>query len=529
MKRRLFSLLLAVCMLLMILPATSLAEEIPSAPAEAGAVTPAQDGDATPSASPAQSPAAEEEQKPQEGVRIEPVQPDDAYLTVVFQDKDGGEIATVVAKNGESVSAPAAPEVAGSKFVGWYAGDNKVEFPFAVAITADAEMTVQARYDGALYVFFHSHDGSIVETRSGKTGDVISVSGVSYPLQEHQSITGWYTDAQYSTKVEDSVTLENSNIDLYAKVEDGYWITFESNGGSYVEPMFFAANTTAQKPSDPARPGFAFGGWFKDVDLTKPADFDQITAATTVYAKWTEENTKYTVIHFQENADDDGYSFKESETKYGATNATTAASAKNYPGFTAQAITQETIKGDGSTIVEVRYKRNVYEVKFYNFSGLFTQSKEYTSLRITAKYGANISDKWPTYNGSNSWATTDGGNTYQVNIDTMPLNGAKFYGPKTGNGSETAYYYVEVLPGETGTFYHGVTYKLHHSDTSPGKGYDVTQEDKYPITGFTYNGMAGRIITPSSTTPATATTLCSSTTLRTKRPSARSISRIFPM
>lgn len=52
MKRRLFSLLLAVCMLLMILPATSLAEEIPSAPAEAGAATPVQDGDAMPSASP---------------------------------------------------------------------------------------------------------------------------------------------------------------------------------------------------------------------------------------------------------------------------------------------------------------------------------------------------------------------------------------------------------------------------------------------------------------------------------------------
>lgn len=237
MKRRLFSLLLAVCMLLMILPATSLAEEIPSAPAEAGAATPVQDGDATPSASPAQSPAAEEGQKPQEGVRIEPVQPDDAYLTVVFQDKDGGEITTVVAKNGESVSAPAAPEVAGSKFVGWYAGDNKVEFPFPVAITADAEMTVQARYDGALYVFFHSHDGSIVETRSGKTGDVISVSGVSYPLAEHQPITGWCTDKAL-TKPVNSVTLENSNIDLYAKVETGYWITFESNGGSYVEPMF---------------------------------------------------------------------------------------------------------------------------------------------------------------------------------------------------------------------------------------------------------------------------------------------------
>lgn len=486
MKRRLFSLLLAVCMLLMILPATSLAEEIPSAPAEAGAATPVQDGDATPSASPAQSPAAEEGQKPQEEVRIEPVPSDDAYLTVVFQNKDGGEIATVIVKNGESVSAPAAPEVEGSKFVGWYEGETTVSFPYPANITADTTMTVQARYDGALYVFFHSPDGSIVETRSGKTGDVISVSGVSYPLAEHQSITGWCTDKEALTKPVDSVTLASSNIDLYAKVETGYWITFESNGGSYVEPMFYASGATAQKPSDPTRPGFAFGGWFTDAGLNQPADFARITAATTVYAKWTEASTKYTVIHFQENADDDGYSFKESETKYGATNATTAASAKNYPGFTAQKIVQKTIKGDGSTIVEVRYKRNVYEVKFYSFSGWVTSPREYTSLRITAKYGANISDKWPTYNGSNSWATSDHGDTYQANIDTMPLNGAKFYGPNQDSGSETAHYYVEVLPGETGTVYHGVTYKLHHSDTSPGTGYFVTPNDKYPITGFTY-------------------------------------------
>ena len=479
MKRRLFSLLLAVCMLLMILPATSLAEEIPSAPAEAGAATPVQDGDATPSASPAQSPAAEEEQKPQEGVRIEPVQPDDAYLTVVFQDKDGGEITTVVAKNGESVSAPAAPEVAGSKFVGWYAGDNKVEFPFAVAITADAEMTVQARYDGALYVFFHSHDGSIVETRSGKTGDVISVSGVSYPLAEHQSITGWCTDKAL-TKPVNSVTLENSNIDLYAKVETGYWITFESNGGSYVEPMFFAANTTAQKPSDPTRPGFAFGGWFTDAALTSVANFAQIKVSTKLYAKWTERtDVQYTVQHMIENADNDGYSLKETETKRGQTGALTRATANKYDGFTAQTITQETIQGDGSTMVKVYYKRNVYSVTFWSIQweggyvfGKYVKGKEFTQYRITAKHGANISDKWP---GGN-WTTSPGGSTYQSNIDTMPLGGDEFF--KTNQqGNAKAQYYLEDLNGN---------FVLDHTDLGPN-GTSVTNEDRYPITGFTCN------------------------------------------
>lgn len=479
MKRRLFSLLLAVCMLLMILPATSLAEEIPSAPAEAGAATPVQDGDATPSASPAQSPAAEEEQKPQEEVRIEPVQPDDAYLTVVFQDKDGGEIATVIAKNGESVSAPAAPEVPGSKFVGWYAGDNNVEFPFPVAITADAEMNVQARYDGALYVFFHSHDGSIVETRSGKTGDVISVSGVSYPLAGDQSITGWCTDTALTNPV-NSVTLENSNIDLYAKVETGYWITFESNGGSYVEPMFFAANTTAQKPSDPTRPGFAFGGWFTDAALTSVANFAQIKVSTKLYAKWTERtDVQYTVQHMIENADNDGYSLKETETKRGQTGALTRATANKYDGFTAQTITQETIEGNGSTMVKVYYKRNVYSVTFWSIKweggflfGEYVKDKEFTQYRITAKYGANISKKWP---GGN-WTTSPGGSTYQANIDTMPLGGDQFF-KINQQGNAKAEYYLEDLNGN---------FVLDHIDLGLD-GTTVTNEDRYPITGFTCN------------------------------------------
>lgn len=495
MKRRLFSLLLAVCMLLMILPATSLAEEIPSAPAEAGAPTPVQDGDATPSASPAQSPAAEEKQKPQEEVRIEPVPSDDVYLTVVFQDKDGGEIATVVAKNGESVSAPAAPEVDGMTFIGWYSGDDKVNFPLEVNVSADVTLSVQARYEGVLYVFFHNTEGTVIATRSGKPGDTVSVSGVSFPLTENQSITGWYTETACINRV-DSVELKDSNIDLYPKVEEGYWLTFETNGGSYIEPMFFPSGAKAQMPATPIKPGHTFGYWYTDAALTQRADFNTISSGMTLYAGWVERtDTKYAVHHMIENADNEEYSLLETETRQGETGTLTYAIAKKYNGFTAQPIEQKTIDGDGTTIVSVYYKRNVYTVQFYSNSYItgpfwnetYHPAVEYTALRITAKYGANISSKWPTYNGSNSWATSDNGDTYQSNIDTMPLGGAKFYGPKSGNGQETAYYYVEVLPGENGTVTkNGVKYKLDHSDTSPGRGYTVTDEDKYPITGFTY-------------------------------------------
>ena len=243
----------------------------------------------------------------------------------------------------------------------------------------------------------------------------------------------------------------------------------------------------------PTRSGYTFDGWYIGEEKV-----EFVSASATVTAHWTaSNNTKYTVIHWQENANDNKYSSKDIEIKSGTTGAKTAATAKSskdedYQGFTAQKIEQKTIAGDGSTIVNIYYKRNVYDVKFYSYSSgwgwEYSPSQEYTSLRITAKYGANISKKWPTYKGSNTWSTSDGGSTSQVNIDTMPLGGDEFYGPKTGSGSETAYYFVEVLPGENGTItIDGITYKEDHHDTSPGRGYKVSKEDQYPITGFTFN------------------------------------------
>lgn len=142
------------------------------------------------------------------------------------------------------------------------------------------------------------------------------------------------------------------------------------------------------------------------------------------------------------------------------------------------------VAADGSSVVNVYYDRVEYSVKFYSYSAV-----EYTQLRITAKWGANISDKWPTYNKSNTWSVANGGSTYQVNMQTMPVGGDEFYGPKTGDGSESAHYYVEILPGEDYTeTYKGLQYKWHHTDTSPGTGYTVTNDDKYELTGFEFVG-----------------------------------------
>lgn len=437
--------------------------------------------------SPASAPSEQESIKEETPVEPLSVIPDDAfYRTYVFMAEEQ-EVARQIVKNGDTLLQPAAPAKEGYRFDGWYAGESRFTgFGVVTGITATETVTLTAAFTDVFYVFFKNTSGAVVATRSGRNGETISTSGVSFPVAGDEAITGWLLNGIPV----DSVTLDGADVTLTAQVSKGFWITFDSKGGSYAAPAFYAQGQTAAAPAAPARPGYVFNGWFTEAGAA--ADFAAITENTTLVAGWKAGTASYTVIHFLENADDDGYSSKDIETRTGATGSQTAAAAKSYTGFTAQTITQATIAGDGSTIVKVYYTRNVYEVKFYNRQS--NRWVENTSLRITAKHGANISDKWPTYNGSSTWSTTGSydywnglSGPYQVNIQTMPLGGASFYGPKTDSGSETAYYYVEVLPGESGgQTYNGVSYKLHHKDTSPGTGYTVTDEDKYPITGFTY-------------------------------------------
>ena len=347
-----------------------------------------------------------------------------------------------------------------------------------VSVTQTQTITVQAIFE-TVYTVYFCYKGRTVATKElTDTQPSVSTGDVLVPVGADEKLTGWYIGGtRYETVSKANFSDGSDTLTLTAKVEKGHWIHFDSDGGSYVAPQFVTGNTS--QPANPARPGFSFEGWYEESG--KQFTFgSQLTSNITLTAHWkSNTSTKYTVIHWQEKADESGWSLHETETKTGGTDAQTAAAAKSYDGFTAQTITQQTINGDGSTIVNVYYKRNVYDVKFFTIkyeggllSGKYVKDKEIDSIRITAKYGANISKKWP----GGLWATSPGGSTFQASIGTMPLGGDEFF--KTSQGSAEAYYYLESLAGD---------YVLHHTDTGGPSSSIVTDEDRYSITGFTCN------------------------------------------
>ena len=93
---------------------------------------------------------------------------------------------------------------------------------------------------------------------------------------------------------------------------------------------------------------------------------------------------EYTVKHLQQNISDDEYTEFAQETKRGVIGSETEVAAKDYEGFyVVQPILQKIIQEDGSTIVEIKYNRNKYTIKFEKNGGSGDELSE-----ITLKYGA---------------------------------------------------------------------------------------------------------------------------------------------
>ena len=413
---------------------------------------------------------------------------------------------TQTIQSGEVLKDPGIPSGEG-EFLGWYIEETPLTFD-TKTFEKSQTFTVTAKFEGVNYFYFmnSTEDDAIVSATKvlhKDDADITSFSDVAIPLDSTHGVAGWYTDKGLENEVTSLSYNEKAGcVFLYPKIQEGFWITYESNGGSYLAPQFFTANG-ATAPTAPTRSGYTFTDWFTDYELTQQADFSAIAEPTTVYAGWEVADTKYTVVHWWENADDDEFSYHESESLNGTTGEQTAAAPKNYEGFTAQPITQETIAGDNSTIVNVYYKRNVYAVKFYDYivdNGFWQIGNEIPKKRITAKYGAKICDKWP----GRIWIiladdlkdeTSDTGfrkfadeaehdayidehqSEYQANLVVMPLNGANYWWTNMDSAT-TADYYLETLDGE---------YELDHTDSGADVSSVISPGDSYEITGFTFD------------------------------------------
>ncbi|WP_270741518.1 InlB B-repeat-containing protein [Holdemanella biformis] len=419
---------------------------------------------------------------------------------------NGTTVSTQIVKSGDTLIAPTAPDMIGQAFVGWVdeAGNSFTGFGKQAEITETTTRTITARYEAALYVYFLNPDGSQI-MRTEKVGDhkAHNFTAVSYEVDSTHKLVGWAAEANGTTNIADkiSVPADQTSVNVYAIIKEGYWVSFNSDGGSIVDSQFVlhGDKLVLGKDTTPTKPGYSFDGWYNG--LTKVENGATVTSPMNLTAHWKAAKVSYTVIHWWENADDDEYAFHESQELQGLTGATTTAAAKSYTVdgknifgesvndkvFTATTIEQKTIKGDGSTIVNVYYKRKTYTMHFKE-----RQNSRTDLSTITKKWGQSISkEEWPTYKENGNWqikASYYGNSQYLAYTSTMPMKDSTLWST-SGYYTYKAYYYVRNIE-DTG-------YELHHTDTiKMDSNPTIGKEDCYAIAGFKYDhgdpGVGGR-------------------------------------
>lgn len=265
----------------------------------------------------------------------------------------------------------------------------------------------------------------------------------------------------YNTKAK--VAADGSTVVEIYYDRNYYMMSFDLDGGFGVEPIY-ARYGTPVKVENPTKPGYTFNGWDPAVPTTVPAE------NTTYKAKWqAEKNAKVSVVFWYENADDNGYSYMDSVVKDVTVNSSINSGNyqnENFTGrdnahFTYNAAKAETVtvKADGSTVLNVYFKRNTYTLTFRELTcdkWFFHEHSDkcYTTrATITAKYNARISDKFSkapfntTYNGR-AWECTDSSkfNYALQTLDRMPGFNATFnLYDKNSNVKKTIYYYVQKV------------------------------------------------------------------------------------
>ena len=91
-----------------------------------------------------------------------------------------------------------------------------------------------------------------------------------------------------SSESSNDTSTAQSTADTSTEEGNYYTVSFNSNGGTEVDPQRVKEGEKATKPADPTKEGSTFGGWFTSQSLTNEFDFAN-TAITTDYelfAKW---------------------------------------------------------------------------------------------------------------------------------------------------------------------------------------------------------------------------------------------------
>lgn len=215
-------------------------------------------------------------------------------------DEDGNSVSTLTLqtkgnKKLDSLPKPTAQESpTGLKFLGWYTSTSST----GTLVTLDKEYasntTIYAHWGYS--VILHLDGGSLSKEFTSYLYSTTSSTTLPTPTKEGFTFDGWYESSDFSgSKVTSIASKSTGDKTFYAKWEaNTYALTWNLDGGTLNNPPTSYQYGTALSLPQPAKDGYAFGGWYTDASFSGEA----VTGISstdmgdkTFFAKWVDTPT----------------------------------------------------------------------------------------------------------------------------------------------------------------------------------------------------------------------------------------------
>ena len=355
---------------------------------------------------------------------------------------------------------------------------NQTSVSFNDAYTTDQTVTVT--YTGAAVNYTVNHyllnvddtkpaTPEDTETLPGETGLTTAATAKVYPGFTPRAISQATVNADGSTVVE--ISYERNYYTLT-------WNTGEN--ASYIAPEQVRYGAAVTKPDkDPTKVGYEFIGWENLPEtMTMPAGDLVVTA------KWEAAKiADYKIIYWTETVKEGVYTVNHVTNGTGPVGSSIPNGSYTVPeGYNTTPVAGKTdvdvkITADGTAVKNVYYARDTYTIRFMRWNSWRWTWKEDESLRITARYGVDVSAQWERACANHTgWGPNSSGYTQYTLLANMPAENLTMYEKDAGSGKKIIYY-VEGLDGNR------TVYRTFEASSNVY----LTKEDQMPITGFTYS------------------------------------------
>ncbi|MCI7401124.1 MAG: InlB B-repeat-containing protein [Christensenella sp.] len=276
--------------------------------------------------------------------------------TITFDTNGGSEIAPITQDYGTDITPPEDPTKEGYTFKGW---DKEIPSTMPAG-----DMTITATWQINQYtITFDTNGGSEIAPITQDYGTKITIP--ENPTKTGYTFKGWDKEIP-GTMPEGDMTITAT----WEIIQ--YTITFDTNGGSEIEPITQDYGTEITAPDDPMKTGYTFMGWDKEIPSTMPAE------DMTIKATW--QINKYTITF-----DTDGGSEIEPITQDFGTEITIPESPSK-TGYTFkewEGIPEDNLMPAENITIKATWQINQYTITFDTNGGS-------AIAPITQEYGTEI-------------------------------------------------------------------------------------------------------------------------------------------